>query len=469
MLGSGHFLAITMTFKIVTFGCRLNQAESDRISADLSLSGFGQVKKNQQPDLIILNVCAVTHKAVREARQQVAQLKRAYSASKTVVTGCIDENDWPGVDVWVTNKRKKDIVKIICNQFQQRQKTQKHKNTENTKTPAFVKTSAGKAKRIRSFIKIQEGCDNFCSYCIVPLMRGKPQSREVAEIIKDIQDKEKQDIKEVVLTGVNIGLYKITENTETQKTPSPRRAKQNHTITKTLEKNGSFNNVTMKQCNNEETVDLVNLLKIILKNTHIARIRLSSLWPTHLTPQLINLIASEERICPHIHLSIQSGSDTILKAMNRTYSHKDIIKITKKARKKIPELNFTCDIIVGFPGETDQDFQDSCQLVKKVGFSKTHIFKYSKRPKTKASLMPDQISDQLKQSRSRELIKLADRVAQKLKKNFLTTKTKVLWEEKHQGFYYGFTSNYIRVKKPSYKFDIKNTIEEITLEESNLV
>jgi len=351
-----------MHFKVITFGCKLNQAESDQISADLISRGHSL---SNNPNLIIINACAVTYKAVREVRQKVAQLKRKFPRAKVKVIGCLEQG------------RKKFPLKNPI-----------------AITPA----------RTRALIEIQDGCNNFCAYCIVPFMRGKPKSIPANKIIQQIN--QLKDFKEIVLTGVNIGLYK----------------------------NG-----------------LDNLLKKILKQTNIPRIRLGSLWPTHINNKLINLYSKNSRLCPHFHLSIQSGSNKILKSMGRNYTTARIKHITQQCRAKIKNINFTCDIIVGFPGETDKDFQKSCQLIKDIGFSKVHVFRYSKRPRTKAEKMPDQIPEETKQARSQQLIRI--------KPTMPTKKLPILWEDKKHGYWYGFTTNYIRVKRKVKKEEnLKNTI-----------
>ena len=405
--------SIKMYFKIITFGCKLNQAESEKIAADLN--SFGLVKNKINPDLIIINACAVTHKATRDSRQRVAQLKRYYPQADIVVTGCFENKNWSSVDLWIDDKNKDKIINIIQKKF----------NLTKNINQEIQSTFSG---RSRTLIKIQMGCNNFCSYCIVPFMRGQPKSCPVKQIIKEIKIKERQGFQEVVLTGVNIGLY------------------------------------------NNQGNNLVNLLKNILKETNIPRIRLGSLWPTHITSQLINLYTKESRLCPHFHLSVQSGSDKILKLMRRSYRVKEIKRIVNQCQAKIPYINFTTDIIVGFPGETEQDFQDSCQLIKDIPFSKVHIFKYSKRPGTLATNLPNQVAEQVKNKRSQALIKLADKLAIKNNKRFIGQVLPILWEHPQAGYHSGFTNNYLRVKVESPKNKkLTNTIGDVKLTKNHLV
>lgn len=437
------------TYQIITFGCKLNQAESNMMAADLNLHGFK--KSEHQPQTIIVNLCAVTQKAVKEGRQKIHQLRRKYPRAKIIATGCVAESNWPGVDKWV---KKEDILKStyrLINPAANYRANHQHK--------LAYSPSLNKNDRNRVLIKIQTGCNNFCSYCIVPFTRGsRLVDTPIKEVVKQILAKEKQGFKEVVLTGVNIGLYgQTTKAQEAQKTQKHLPA----VATRPALQAGK---------NKKNNLDLVNLLKVILKETNIQRIRLGSIWPTHISPELIKLYSQEPRLCPHFHLSIQSGSNKILKLMNRRYTVGEIKSIVKKCRTKIPHINFTTDIIVGFPGETERDFQASAGLIQKIGFSKVHIFKYSPRPNTRAAEFDQQINIKIKQQRSRELIKLAEQVAQRTKQKFIGARLPILWEQRRAGYYYGFTNNYIRVKKKARPGRVlENQIEVVKLSKNLLV
>ncbi len=390
------------TFFIATFGCKLNQAESDMISADLISLGLRAVAK-LPADLALINACAVTAKAEREVAKKISALKKDYPSTKIILTGCFSSAKIPGVDLALTNRGKDKLTKIITERF-----------PLPTPPVATGYSSPDRPHPHRAFIKIQTGCRNFCSYCIVPLLRGLPVSRPIPLIIKDIVKAENQGLKEVVLTGVNIGLYD-------QKIKKPK---------------------------NQETQNgLPSLLRLILVQTNMPRIRLGSLWPTHITTGLIKLYSREPRLLPHFHLSIQSGSNRILKLMNRHYTRQEILKITSACRAQIKNINFTGDIIVGFPGETERDFQETCDLIKAIGFSKVHIFQFSPRPGTRAAKMSEQISESIKKARYQKLTALAARVASREKNKFKNKKLPVLWEGIAAGWQYGFTSNYLRVKK----------------------
>ncbi len=407
------------SFCIITFGCKLNQAESDMISADLISLGL---KPASQPlaDLIIVNACAVTAKAESEVTRKIHQLQKFRSRAKIIFTGCFSIQEIPGVDLIVPVSQKEKIKKIVAAWL-----------VPSVKLPTATIAPQSGTHPHRAFIKIQTGCHNFCSYCLVPFLRGLPVSRPASQIVNAIKKSVGQGLQEVVLTGVNIGLY-------------------------------SHKNIkTLKHKNKNQ---LPSLLPLILAQTKIPRIRLGSLWPTHITPGLIRLYAKEPRLLPHFHLSIQSGSDRILKAMNRRYTREQVIKITRACRQQIPNINFTCDIIVGFPGETEKDFRNTCDLVKTIGFSKVHIFQFSPRPGTRAAVMPGQIPGSIKKARYQRLFALAEIVARREKSKFKNKKLPVLWEGIAAGWQYGFTSNYLRVKKkvkPGENWE--NRIEEFRI------
>lgn len=382
-----------MNFYIITFGCKLNQAESEMISADLFSQGFCSTDDLPSADIIIINSCAVTLKAVRDVRQFINRAKRENAKARIFLTGCVAEDEIVKlVDFYISNKDKDNIVEYINSKLSRSNMLPKNKED-------IILLGE------RQFTKIQSGCNNFCSYCIVPFTRGLPISLPPEKIISNIRNIERQGHKEVVLTGVNIGLYDY------------------------------------------EGFSLLDLLKLILKKTTVERIRLGSLWPTHITDNFIDLYAHESRLCPHFHLSIQSGSNSVLEKMNRNYTREEVFTVIDKCRKKIKDINFTADIIVGFPGESDDDFQDSCNLIERVGFSKLHIFRYSVRPGTSAEKMKNKIGEQAKKERSQKLLQISDKSARNIKKKYLNKKLPVLWEGTSSGWVYGFTDNYLRVKK----------------------
>ncbi|MGB9680791.1 MAG: tRNA (N(6)-L-threonylcarbamoyladenosine(37)-C(2))-methylthiotransferase MtaB, partial [Minisyncoccia bacterium] len=402
-------------FSVITFGCKLNQAESQNLKEKLIKKGFLVIPENQVTNFFInnkekkndpcfiINACAVTAKAEKELRQKINQLKRQYPSSFLIVTGCYLAQKNENVDLWIN--RKELINKIYA--FARRVGY----STTNIQCLEY--------RRVRTFIKIQDGCDNYCTYCLVPYLRGRPKNRSANAIIKEIKKREKEGCKEVVLVGTD--LRKI-----------------------------NFKPGRVRRLNVREGKGLVDLIKIILKKTKISIIRISSLWPMAITSDLIKLIKKEPRICPHLHLSLQSGSDKILKRMGRNYQVKKIIELINKL-KRIPNLNLTADIIVGFPGETEEDFQETLNLVKKANFLKVHVFRYSPRPKTLAAKMPNQISEKIKKQRSKKLIVLSEKISKKVKNKYLGRIFPVLIENKKDNLWTGFTANYLRIYLKSSK------------------
>jgi len=393
------------TISLITFGCKLNQAESQTLKEKLFNLGFQIVSEKQKADIFIINACAVTAKAEKELRQKINQIKKQFPKSFLIVTGCYLPQKNNKVDLWI--KRNK-LIGYLSTQV-----IRENNEIRNSKKNVIGRN---KTSRTRSFIKIQDGCDNYCTYCIVPFLRGKSKIRSSNSILSEIKKREKEGYKEIVLVGTDLRKVK----------------------------------------------SLVSLLKKILKNTKIPRIRISSLWPTAVTSDLINLIKNEPRICPHLHLSIQSGSDKILKRMNRDYTVEHCKNIIRKIRDRISMISISADIIVGFPGEKEKDFQKTLNFVKKANFLKVHVFRYSPRPKTVAAKMPDQIPEKIKKERSRKLIALCEKISKRVKSKFLGQIDSVLIENQKNNFWTGFTPNYLRVYIKSLK-PLANQIIKVKL------
>jgi threonylcarbamoyladenosine tRNA methylthiotransferase MtaB len=409
-----------MNICFCTFGCKLNQAETQILEEKFSQQGWIKTRNIFQAKVCLINSCVVTQKAEKEVRQKIHQIKKNNPLCFLVVAGCftkeMKQKEGEKVNLWVKNKEKENLDQKLSLIFKPGIKKPDLK-------PKYFPT--------RALIKIQSGCLNYCSYCLVPWMRNELISRPQKDILEEILEKERQGFREVVLVGTNIGLYSCPES----------------------------------------NVDLTGLLKNILEKTTNLRIRLSSLWPTQVKKDLISLIKKDLRLCHHLHLSIQSASSEVLKKMNRSYTARDLRKIIKKL-KKIKELNLTADFIVGFPGETSKDFKKTKNLVKKGQFLKIHVFRFSNRPQTKAALMKEIISSKEKQKRSQELIRLAERVSRKRRKNFLDKEDYVLLEQKIGEYWQGFTPNYLKVFIPEKKLsrfnnqdDLRNKIKKVKLGE----
>ena len=394
-----------------TFGCKLNQVETEELEKEIENQGWQAVGSKAQANVHLINACVVTQKAEREVRQLIHQIRRQSSGCFLVVAGCFTPEmkirEEKNVDLWLDNQEKQRTGQILL------------KNIRNKPDQSISKL--GVKKRTRSLIKIQSGCQHYCTYCLVPFLRGKISNQPAEQIIQRIKNKEEQGWQEVILVGTNIGLY----------------------------------------TDQKRDIDLNGLLKQILKRTTIPRIRLSSIWPTNINPELIFLMKNNPRICPHFHLSIQSASDKILKSMNREYTRADLKRVVNEIYQ-IPNVNLTADIIVGFPGEKDSDFEQTIRFVQWAKFLKVHVFRFSSRPKTKATLLKGQILEKVKQVRSRELIKLSEKVSQERKKDFLKHQNLVLIEIKQGKYWQGLTSNYLKIFIQSKK-NLENKIIQVKL------
>jgi threonylcarbamoyladenosine tRNA methylthiotransferase MtaB len=386
-----------MNIVIKTLGCKANRYESDKIQSyfeDKHLVVDAAVATLKHADIVIINTCTVTHAADRKSRQAIPPLKKLYPDAKIIVFGCgvnVDTkgySDLPIVDFAV--KETNDLIKLI----EKISKTVKSK-PDHSHLPK---------NRTRALIKIQDGCNNFCAYCIVPFARGREKSRPFYEIIEEINDKVEKGYKEAVLTGINIGAYK------------------------------------------NNNLDLADLIELILRDTKIERLRLSSIEPQNFNHKFLELL-KDKRFCQHLHISLQSGCDETLKHMRRRYDTKMYLKMVNNLRKAAPNISITTDIIVGFPGETEGHFIETINFIKKAGFSKIHIFPYSKRNGTAAAKFPNQIPENVKKVRCNYLSKIEKQLRHDFYEKNLNRSEEVLIESiDKKGFAIGFTSNYLKTR-----------------------
>ncbi len=397
-----------MNISYFTLGCKLNWAETEDLKENLEKLGQTTVPFLTTEKVAIIRACGVTCNASQTTREII---RRAKKLGKTVIVlGCVENSDLPEIDfVAPTNELAIEQVMNLA---------ESEPTNTNKKEPTQL-------NRTRAFLKIQTGCNFSCAYCIIPHFRGKTQSVSVKNIITKIKELEKKKYQEVTLTGVNICLYK------------------------------------------DKRTSLSGLLKKILKETKIKRIRLGSLDPRLITPELIKLYPNT-RLMPHWHLSLQSGSDTVLKNMRRGYTTKHYAEIAKKMRARYPFFSFTTDIIIGFPGETEKDFAQTKQFVKEIQFSKVHVFPFSSRPGTLAASMKETVIDKTKKQRVKELIFIANNVAKQFTKQFINQTKSVLFENKSKnGSYEGYTPEYLKIAVKSDK-DLHNKILKVKIEKSNL-
>jgi threonylcarbamoyladenosine tRNA methylthiotransferase MtaB len=397
-----------------TLGCKLNQAETEALTEKFMKSGYRIVNTEEEFDIYILNTCTVTHIADRKARHLLRMAHRRNPEAILVAAGCYVEhaaNDLlkiEGVKLAVGNKEKMRLPQLL-----------KESGLAAADGYDFSAGYHCDNQRTRSFIRIQDGCNNFCSYCIVPYVRGREKSVPTEQVVTEINDKVSCGFKEVVLTGTEIGSY------------------------------------------NYDGLNLNELIDIILKETSIERLRLSSLQPQEDTPRLISLW-KDKRLCPHFHLSLQSGSDSVLKRMRRLYTTDDYANAVSLIRSVAGDAAITTDIIAGFPGESDDEFSESYNFCKKMGFARIHVFSYSKRRGTAANIMPNQISPQVKKKRSDLMLALAEEAAAAFYSSFIGKKLEVLWEQENNGNWNGYSGNYIKVFAESDK-DLTNVITEVSV------
>ena len=410
-----------MKICVMTLGCKVNKYESDALIENLDLRGYETTDKLESADIYIVNTCAVTSEAEKKSRQMLARCRKLNKNARFFICGCASQKNaeqFVGKDVEVVcgAAGKMKICEYIDYLNKNHEKNDK-KTIKIEKLPEeYEDDLLAKQSRIRAYIKIQDGCNNFCTYCIIPYLRGRSRSRGIFSIINEA-GRLGNDVKEIVLTGIDVTDYKI---------------------------DGERGLLTL----------LVELDKFG------KRLRLSSVEDTLVDDSFIQGLKGLDNFCPHFHLSLQSGSDSVLKRMNRHYKAEDFEKSVKLIRKYFPDAGITTDVIVGFPDETDEEFEQTYQFIKKIKFSQLHIFQYSKRDGTVAAKLYKDLSPLIKQKRAEKLEKLN----QVLKKQFVkhNKRGNVLVEEKIDGYYVGYTQNYIRCYIKS-KTDLTNQVVSVRI------
>lgn len=407
-------------------GCKVNSYETEAMKQKLNEAGYEIVPFSEVADVYIVNTCTVTNIADRKSRQMLHKAKKMNPDGIVVAVGCYvqaageDLEKDLSVDIIVGNNKKNDLVDILEGRL-----AKKDIIDINT-TPVYEEMKLEKTTDLtRSNIKIQDGCNQFCSYCIIPYTRGRVRSRDIKEVIGEVETLASGGCKEVVLTGIHTASYGV-----------------------------DF----------EDGTNLLYLIKKIHEINGLERIRLSSLEQGIITEEFISELCKLKKVCPHFHLSLQSGSETVLKRMNRKYTPDEYLRKCEIIRSYYNNPAITTDIIVGFPGETDAEFQETKEFVGKVGFSAIHVFKYSKRKGTKAADMTDQVPDQIKAKRSDELISLGEKLKNSFMESFIGDKKNVLFEE-HElidglKYYTGHTREYLKIGVIS-DVDIANKILEV--------
>ena len=410
----------------LTLGCKTNQYETNGMMQQFLDAGYEICNADEEPDIYIVNTCTVTNIADRKSRQSLRKVKNKKDTI-VIAVGCYAQvakdtlQNMPEIDIILGNKEKKNIIKYIEDYEISRNKIVDVANI-NMQQDFDEYGCITYTEKARTTIKIQDGCNNFCSYCLIPYARGRVRSRNKENILEEARKIANKGIKEIVLTGIHIASY-----------------------------GKDFN----------EEYELVDLLEDLNKIEGIERIRLGSLEPTIITEEFVGRLTKLDKICNHFHLSLQSGCDETLKRMNRKYTTKEFREVVKRLRDNIKDVNLTTDIIVGFPGETEEEFNTTYEFLKEIKFYKMHIFKYSKRDGTIAATMPNQIDGNIAEQRSKKLIELSERNQKEYEKKYAGKEVEVLFEEKQGEYWVGHTTNYMLVKYKSNQ-NLENKILSCT-------
>jgi len=412
-----------------TLGCKVNQQDSESLARLFINGGYTVVDFGDAADVYLINTCTVTHLGDRKSRQMIRKAIKLNREAKIVVTGCYAQTSpgevlaIPGVDLVIGTKDRHNIVQLVENLPKQLEPV--NLVGDIMAAEEFEELPVPAHSRTRAFVKVQEGCNQFCTYCIVPFARGPMRSRPLGKVVTEVTQLAAEGFREVVLTGTHTGVY--------------------------------GKDFSSREC----SVNLAALVKSLVAVKGLERLRISSVDPNDFTDELVEILVESPVACPHFHIPLQSGDDHILKRMRRPYGSGDFLNVIAKLRQKGQETAFTTDVMVGFPGETEEHFQNTVKLIREVGFSDLHVFKYSPRKGTPAANFSDQIDSETKERRSQRLISLATKLQEKYCSSFINEWRKVLvekiWQPEKgkmqanqeiltgQVFWEGLTDNYIRV------------------------
>lgn len=392
---------------ILTLGCKVNMYESEFVANLLKSNGFEICDFHDVCDVYIINTCTVTNTSDIKSRKMIRQAIRNNPDACVVAMGCFIEANKnyqiPGLDIVIGNKDKSKIVELIHQYFEKKNIIKDlYSNRFTEFEDMYIKEFPG---RTRAFVKIQDGCDNFCSYCIIPFVRGKCRSKDKDKVISEINDLVSNGYQEVVLTGIHTGNYGY-----------------------------------------DKDYDFADLLSEVVKIEGLKRLRISSIEITELNDRVLSIIKDNDVIVDHLHIPMQAGSDEILKLMNRKYDLYYYFKKIEQIRKIRPMISITTDVIVGFPGEDEKLFEKTIETCKKIGFAKIHVFPFSLRNGTKAEELPNHLSNEEKKKRSRKLLEVSKELENNYFSKFIGKSESVLIEQYKDGYSYGHTGNFLNVK-----------------------
>ena len=420
------------TAALHNLGCKVNSYETEAMQQLLEEAGYEIVPFHEKADVYIINTCSVTNIADRKSRQMLHRAKKQNPDAVVVAAGCYVQAAAEelkadlAVDVIIGNNKKQDLVPILEEYF--KDKSDSSHVIEISETHEYERLSIHKiADHTRAFLKVQDGCNQFCSYCIIPYTRGRVRSRRPDEVVAEVRELAAAGYQEVVLTGIHLSSYGVDFKEE------------------------------------EKKENLLSLIKQVHEVEGIRRIRLGSLEPRIITEEFAQALASMPKFCPHFHLSLQSGCDKTLKRMNRHYTTEEYAAGCEILRRYFDNPAITTDVIVGFPGETEEEFEETKAFLERIGFYEMHIFKYSRRAGTRADRMPDQIPEQVKSVRSEILLKLEKQMSKAYRESFLGRNKTVLLEEKTEingrEYMIGHTMEYVKAVVP-YEENLKNKMAE---------
>jgi len=397
-------------YKIQALGCRTNQYEAQAFRDQLEALGYEAAGDAEEADLCIVNTCTVTESADSNSRHLIRSLVKQSPKAKMMVTGCLAERDpeslkaISGVHQVVSNKDKEKLVNIMLPQEE---------------VPEFsIKRFEA---HTRAFVKVQDGCNSYCTYCIIPYVRGRSRSRSVEEIVQEVQELVQSGYKEVVITGINVGDF---------------------------------------DGNCQPPKKLADLVRAVDAIPGLERVRISSIDPDEVDDDLLDAVINGKHTCHSMHIVLQAGSNVILKRMNRKYTRQIFFETVRRLLDQDPDFTFTTDIIVGFPGESAADFAETLDVMSQVRFAKVHMFPYSERPRTRAALYPNKVPHQVIQQRKAKVLQLAEEIAYDLRQEYIGRRMSILTESQEEGEYlFGHTANFLSVMIPKGNFGPNEVVE----------
>jgi threonylcarbamoyladenosine tRNA methylthiotransferase MtaB len=403
-------------FKVSVLGCRTNQYEGAAFVSQLEKLGYSEAKEGETADLCIVNTCTVTESADSSSRYQIRQLARQNPGAKVVVTGCLAEripdelNKMEEIDLVVSNAKKEDLLSLIF---------------PDQEIPEFSIDHF--PAHTRAFVKVQDGCNSFCTYCIIPYVRGRSRSRTLKEILQEVETLVSRGYKEVVLTGINIGDF---------------------------------------DGGKDGPLRLSELVRKVDQVEGLKRLRISSIDPDEVDEDLLQAVLEGKTTCHSLHIVLQSGSNVVLKRMNRKYTRGEFLQSIERVKKASPDFTFTTDIIVGFPGESEADFSETLEVMDQVRFAKVHMFPYSERKRTRAALFSNKVPQDIIQERKQRVLRLAEKHAFELRQKYVGKTLKVLIENAEDKL--GHTDNFLPVVLPEAQVASNDLVSVTCFENSEL-